>query len=415
MRSGATRSSVVAAVLRSTLGRSLWVAFALAAGCGNSGGQNTATDDGGSSGGSSSGSSSGSSGSASGSSGSTSGSSGSSSGSTGSSTSSSGSSSSSGSTGSSSGGSDAGAASDATTPADGGAGEASAPSGGKQVLVWIPTYLQNFAQNLMSVTSSNPKAFTEVSPDFYTMTTGGTPTGGGGSYDGLSIAQIAMQVHGAGMKLIPLIYGGNTDYPTFLGDSNAQTTFINWMVSEGQTNSYDGWNIDWEPNSINSMQYVSFLSAAKAALNAKNMILTVDLGGWYISQCGASGIDLTQIGPAVDSAIIEDYAGGEGTAPTTCAGAPTGMINCDPDPSAYFGAQLGLMCDVSPVSAIGIGLIDGQGGTGANPFLPNALKDIAAIGFTTVAVWPDEDPFLVPTNIPNGGTWYSNLAQFLSQ
>jgi Glycosyl hydrolases family 18 len=267
----------------------------------------------------------------------------------------------------------------------------------------------------MSVTSSNPKAFTEVSPDFYTMTTSGTPTGGGGTYDGLSIAQIASQVHGAGMKLIPLIYGGNTDYPTFLGDSNAQTTFINWLVSEGQTNAYDGWNIDWEPNSISSTQFVSFLSAAKAALHAKNMILTVDIGGWYIQQCGANGIDLAQIGPAVDVAIIEDYAGGEGTAPTTCAGQPTGMINCDaPDLTNYFGAQLGLMCDVSPVSAVGIGLIEGQGGTGANPFLPQALTDIATIGFTTVAVWPDEDPFLVPTNIPNGGTWYSNLAQFLA-
>ncbi len=284
------------------------------------------------------------------------------------------------------------------------------------MLVWTPTYL-SFSQSLMSVTTSNPKAFTEVSPDFYTMTTGGTPTGGGGSYDGLSIAQIAMQVHGAGMKLIPLIYGGNTDYGTFLGDSNAQTTFINWLVSEGQTNNYDGWNIDWEPNSINSMQYVSLLSAAKKALNAKNMILTVDLGGWYISQCGASGVDLTQIGPAVDSAIIEDYAGGEGNAPTTCVGQPTGMINCDaPDLTNYFGAQLGVMCDVSPVSAVGIGLIEGQGGTGANPFLPKALTDIAALGFTTVAVWPSSgEPFLDATNIPNGGTWYSNLAQFLAQ
>jgi hypothetical protein len=270
----------------------------------------------------------------------------------------------------------------------------------------------------MSVTTSNPKAFTEVSPDFYTMTTSGTPTGGGGTYDGLSIAQIAAQVHGAGMKLIPLIYGGNTDYPTFLGDSNAQTTFVNWLVSEGQANAYDGWNIDWEPNSIDSMQYVGLLTAAKAALHAKSMILTVDIGGWYIQQCGANGIDLTQIGPAVDVAIIEDYAGGEGppNPPTTCAGAPSGMVNCAPDPNNYFGAQLGLMCDVSPVSAVGIGLIEGNGGTGANPFLPNALTDIATLGFTTVAVWPSSgEPFLDATNIPNGGTWYSNLAQFLAQ
>ena len=287
---------------------------------------------------------------------------------------------------------------------------------GRQVLVWVPTYLNNFAQNIKSVTTTTPKAFTEVSPDFYTMTTSGTPTiGGGPPFDGLSIAQVATQVHGAGMKLVPLIYGGNTDYSTFLTDSGAQSTFITWLVTEAQTNDYDGWNIDWEPNSINSMQYVSFLTAAKAALHAKNLILTVDIGGWYIQQCGADGIDLTKIGPAVDVAIIEDYAGGEGTAPTTCTGAPSGMVNCDPDPTSYFGAQLGLMCDISPVSAVSIGLIDGSGGSGANPFLPKALTDIAAIGFTQVAVWPDEDPFLVPTNIPNGGTWYSNLAQFLAQ
>jgi hypothetical protein len=327
-----------------------------------------------------------------------------------------------GSSGSSSAGSDAGSGAE-TAAADSAPAEASpeasveasGSSGGRQVLVWTPTYL-SFSKTLTSVTTTTPKAFTELSPDFYTMTTSGTPTGGGGSYDGLTIAQVAMQVHGAGMKLIPLIYGGNTDYPTFLGDSNAQSTFIAWLVTEAQTNDYDGWNIDWEPNSIDSKQYVSFLSAAKSALHAHNLILTVDIGGWYIQQCGANGIDLTQIGPAVDVAIIEDYAGGEGTAPTTCAGAPSGMVNCDPDPSSYFGAQLGLMCDVSPASAVGIGLIEGQGGSGANPFLPNALKDIAAIGFTTVAVWPDSsEAFLDPTNIPNGGTWYSNLAQFLAQ
>ncbi len=399
VRSRAARASVAAAVQRFTLAGSLVAACALGAGCGSSGGgQATPSDDGGSSldGASSSGS------------GGSSGSSGSSSGSTGSS---------SGSTGSSSGGSDAGTGGDATSPTDSGAGgsaEASAP-GGRQVLVWVPTGLNNFSKNIMSVTTTTPKAFTEVSPDFYTMTTSGTPTISGTTFDGLSIAQVATQVHGAGMKLIPLIYGGNTDYGTFLGDSSAQSTFITWLVTEAQTNAYDGWNIDWEPNSINSAQYVSFLTAAKAALHAKNLLLTVDIGGWYIEQCGADGIDLTQIGPAVDVAIIEDYAGGEGTAPTTCTGAPSGMIDCAPDPTNYFGAQLGLMCDVSPVGAISIGLIDGNGGTGANPFLPKALMDIAAIGFTQVAVWPDEDPFLVPTNIPNGGTWYSNLAQFLAQ
>ena len=73
------------------------------------------------------------------------------------------------------------------------------------------------------------------------------------------------------------------------------------------------------------------------------------------------------------------------------------------------------MCDVSPASAVNIGIINGQGGSGANPFLPAALDSIAAIGFTQVAVWPDESTFLTSTNIPGGATWYSLLAQFLAQ
>ena len=123
-----------------------------------------------------------------------------------------GSSSGSGSSSSSGSGSDGGeVGGDAANAADGAQAEASAPPGGRQVLVWVPTYLNNFAQNIMSVTTTTPKAFTEVSPDFYTMATSGTPTISGTTFDGLSIAQVATQVHGAGMKLIPLVYGGSTD------------------------------------------------------------------------------------------------------------------------------------------------------------------------------------------------------------
>jgi hypothetical protein len=380
------------------------VAFALAAGCG-SGAQVTPPVDGGSSsGGGSSGASGGSSGSSGGQSGS------------------SGGGSSSSSSGSGSGGSEA----DATTAGDGAPAEASAeasgPGGARQVLVWTPTYL-NFAQSLHSVTTTTPKAFTEVSPDFYRMNVSGTPSIQGATFDGLTIAQVAMQVHGAGMKLLPLMYGpSDQDTQTFLNDSGAQSTLLTWLVMEAQTNGYDGWNLDWEPSSVPypryGAQYVSFLTMARAALNAKNLILTVDLGGWYIQQCGHDGgIDLTQIGPAVDVAIIEDYAGGLGPPNplNACPGGPAGAVNCAPDPNNYFGTQLNLMCDVSPAGAVGIGLINGQGGTGANPFLPMALDSIATIGFTQVAVWPDESTFLTSTNIPGGATWYSLLAQFLAQ
>ena len=43
------------------------------------------------------------------------------------------------------------------------------------MLVWTPTYL-NLAQSLMSVTSTIPKAFTEVSPDFYQMNASPPPS-----------------------------------------------------------------------------------------------------------------------------------------------------------------------------------------------------------------------------------------------
>jgi hypothetical protein len=398
-------------VLKSAFARSPWFALALAAACGTNvggGGQATPSDGGGSPapGGSSSGSSSGPIGS------------------------SSGGGSSSGSGGSSSGGGEAGVGADATTPTDAAPEEAStdapAATSGRQVLVWTPTYL-NFAQSLTAVTSTTPKAFTEVSPDFYKMNSSLPPSLQGadsnGNFDGLSIAQVATQIHAAGMKLLPLMYGPDDSYyQTFLTDSGAQSTFVTWLVTEAQTNGYDGWNIDWEPGSVPypqyGTQYVSFLRAAKAALNAKNLILTVDIGGWYIAQCGnGGGIDLTQIGPAVDVAIIEDYAGGLGPPNPLSAcpgGTPAATVSCAPDPNNYFGAQLNLMCDVSLASAVNIGLINGKGGTGANPFLPSALDSIAALGFTQVAVWPDESTFLTSTNIPAGATWYSLLAQFLA-
>jgi hypothetical protein len=247
---------------------------------------------------------------------------------------------------------------------------------------------------------------------------------GGNTFDGLTIAQVAAQVHGAGMKLIPLMYGpSDQDTQTFLGDSAAQTTFINWLVTEAQTNHYDGWNIDWEPSSVPyseyGAQYIQFLTAAKAALSKKSLLLTVDIGGWYIQQCGhPGGIDLTQIGAAVDVAIIEDYAGGLGPPNPLAAcpgGTPAATVDCAPDPNNYFGSQLNMMCDVSPAAAVNIGLINGKGGTGANPFLPMALDAISALGFTQVAVWPDESTFLTSTNIPGGGTWYSLFAKFLAQ
>ncbi len=74
-----------------------------------------------------------------------------------------------------------------------------------------------------------------------------------------------------------------------------------------------------------------------------------------------------------------------------------------------------MMCDVSPRSAVSIGLIDGNGGSGTNPFLNKALSAVAMAGFTSVAAWPDESNFLNSANIPGGATWYSLLADYLAK
>src|SRR6202012_5002759 len=99
--------------------------------------------------------------------------------------------------------------------------DASGTGSGRQVLVWTPTYM-SFSQTLKKDTGTTPKAFTEVSPDFYKMNATLPPSiqgadAGGNPSDGLSIAQVATQVHAAGMKLLPLMYGPDDSvYQTFL-------------------------------------------------------------------------------------------------------------------------------------------------------------------------------------------------------
>ena len=344
-----------------------------------------------------------------------------------------------GSSGGSSGGdapSDAGTAPDASTgdgaaSIDGSTGDAGGDGstllGGRQVLVWLPTYLGSFSANLKLVTGSSPKAFTQVSPDFYNLNydyRSGPAQIAGESFDGLSVQQVANQVHAAGMQLIPLVYAGAGNSGTDQGIQNVisdspagtQQSFITAMVQEAQTRHYDGWNLDFEVQGTGyakyGVAYVQFLAAFKAALHAQNMILTVDVADWYIRQCGGDGlVDLTQIGASVDLAIIEDYAGDLGTPLSSCpGGTPPAQQSCDNN----FGALMNIMCDVTPTSAISIGLIEGSGGSGANPFLDQALNAVSTLGFSSVAVWPDETPFLNSANIPNGGTWPSLLAGYLA-
>jgi hypothetical protein len=326
-------------------------------------------------------------------------------------------------------GGDSGGSTDGSSASDGdgNAADASTLLSGRQVLVWLPTYLGSFSANLSMVTGSSPKAYTQVSPDFYDLNydyKSGPAKIAGETFDGMTVAQVAQQVHAAGMQLIPLVYAGAGNSGTDQGIQNVvsdspagtQKNFITAMVKEAQTRQYDGWNLDFEVQNTGYAQfgapYVKFLAAFKAALHAANMILTVDVADWYIRQCGGDGlVDLTAIGASVDLAIMEDYAGTYGSPVASCpGGTPPAQQNCNNE----FGALMNIMCDVSPTSAVSIGLIEGSGGSGANPFLDRALNAVAAAGFTSVAVWPDETPFLNSANIPNGGTWNSLLAKYLA-
>jgi hypothetical protein len=291
----------------------------------------------------------------------------------------------------------------------------------------MPTYLGSFSANLQSVTS-NPKSFTIVAPDFYDLNfnyMSGPPNLGSTTYDGMSIDQIVQQVHGAGMKITPLMYAGAGNSGTDQGIQNVlndspsgtQNNFITGLVMEAQMRGWDGWDLDWEVSNTGysqyGMKYVQFLTALKAALHAHNMVVSITIGDWYIRQCSGDGlVDLTQIGPAVDRVIIMDYAGTYGSPVMSCpGGTPPSQQNCNND----FGALMNIMCDVSPSTAVSIGLIEGSGGSGANPFLDQALNAVATVGFTGVAVWPDAAPFLDSSNIPNGGTWYSLLASYMTK
>jgi spore germination protein YaaH len=298
--------------------------------------------------------------------------------------------------------------------------------------MWVPTWV-DWPKSLSTVTSSNPKVATMVSPDFYDFNKNGNYKSGPPVLDYTSsnptIAQVAAQVHAAGMLLVPLVYGGASNLTdgtdqgilNVLADQTTQANFMTAMVSEAQTRQYDGWNLDFEvgPTTTYSKygaQYISFLTAFKNALHARKMVLTVDVGQWYIRQCGGDAlVDLTQIGQAVDYVIIEDYVTDFGNPVASCPG--PAKMSC-----STFGDLLNLMCYVTPSSAVSIGIEAQPGGSvftnganeGTGPILAKALSAISAVGFKAVAVWPDGSPFLDSTGVPNGQTYISLVGQWLN-
>jgi hypothetical protein len=310
--------------------------------------------------------------------------------------------------------------SDAPPPAS----EASVDAGPlqKQALIWV---WQNYS-NTLSQLQANPMSFTHVSPTFYQVnygyTSGVAQFEGSDNFDGMTSMQIAQQVHSMGLKIVPAVQAGAGNSGTDQGIQNivsdspsgAQQSFITSMVGEGVAKAYDGFNLDWEPGNIGysgyGAQYVKFLSAFKSALNAKGMALSIDIGSWYVRQCQASNgdgwVDLVQLRQAVDQAIIMDYTGTFGAPPSSsCPAQPPMQQDCD----SNFVVGANVMCNL-PAAAVSIGMISGQ----TNSYLPQALEAVTMYGFPAVAVWPSGGN-LDSSGIPQGGTWFTNFAQFLAQ
>jgi len=299
----------------------------------------------------------------------------------------------------------------------GGSGGSTANPNAKQSLIWIWLDYKNSVDKVIQ----NAKSFTHVSPALYKMNydyKSGVvqDVNDGGNYDGLTGKDMATKLHAAGLKIVPLMYAGAGNFGTdqgiqnILNDSGTAKNFMDAQIQEALDKGYDGWNLDWEVQGTNYDQYgqklISFLTSFKAALHAHNMELSLDLGGWYVKQCAGNGlVDLKAIGPAVDQAIIEDYAGSFDGPTDKCPATLPDSQDC-----GSFGSQLEAMCNTTN-SSVMIGLIS----PGSNSFAPSALDAISSYGFHSVAVWPDDAVFLKSDGIPNGGTWYSVLAKWLNK
>lgn len=319
-----------------------------------------------------------------------------------------------------------------------GSGDAGEANRG-QALAWVWTDYANVLTELHGT-----KSFTTISPDLYQINydyASGVAHflgdhGNSDSFSGLTSAQIAQKAHADGLKCTPLVGGGASNNGVDQGiiniltdsPSGATNSFITSMVGEAVSKGYDGYNLDWEVNTSAgtddryAAQLENFLAAFKAALHQHRMTLSIDLGGWYIKQSYCSGgsgfVDLTQLAPNVDLAILMDYTNTLGTASSAC---PSSI----PDPqlcSNDFVKTLNLMCAYLPASVMSVGFYATP--TGSNPIAGQALSTVKSYGIRNVAIWPDYNTsgpsgsymFLDPSGIrPSGSTWPQLFAQFLSQ
>jgi hypothetical protein len=302
----------------------------------------------------------------------------------------------------------------------GSAGARPANPHGRQSLVWV---WQSY-RNALTQVLANANSFTHVSPALYQMNydyQSGVvhSVNPGGSYEGFTGSSMAAALHSAGIKIVPLMYAGAGNHGTdqgiqnILNDPVVAQSFIDAQVREAIDNGYDGWNLDWEVQTTTYPGYgqklITFLAAFKAALHAQQMELSFDLGGWYVKQCTSSGgeglVDLKAFAPAVDRAIIENYAGSLEGPTDKCPASVPDLQSCD-----SFGDGLSVMCGTAS-ETVAVGLIT----PGSNPFAPQALAAIASYGFKNVAIWPDDSAFLNPRALPDSGTWYGLLGAWLAQ
>ncbi len=290
----------------------------------------------------------------------------------------------------------------------------------RQSLIWV---WQSYRSSLKKVLD-NANSFSHVSPALYDMNydyqSGVTHNVmASGNYDGLTGADMAVALHAAGLKIVPLMYAGAGNHGTDQGIQNVLSkpdvaqAFIAAHVQEALDKGYDGWNLDWEVQTTTYETYgpplITFLTAFKTALHEHQLELSFDLGGWYVKQCTASGgsglVDLKAMAPAVDQAILEDYAGSFEGPTDKCPDAAPDLQNCD-----SFGNGLSVMCATAP-SVVSVGLIT----PGSNPFAAQALDAISSYGFQSVALWPDDSTFLNSRGIPNNQTWFDVLGAWLAQ
>jgi hypothetical protein len=337
---------------------------------------------------------------------------------------------------------------DAAAPAadaGGSVGDAGSTALGRTSIAWAWILLSD----TLAAIRPNAASFTHVSPLVYDVnfayTSGvaefwNTPGGADLFQNGLTSITITQQIHAMGLKSLPVIMGGaannGTDagIHTILTDPTVQASFISSMVTEATTKNYDGYNLDWEMSQSQTTfatygtELISFLDSFKSALHAAGMILTYDVVDFNVLQSNCSGgigpVDLTQLGPVVDLAIVEDYNSTFGTASNACPATLPDPLLCN----QTFMDDLNFMCAYLPANVVSIGMnacsttVPSCGG-GTNTIAPEALSAIETYGIKSVAIFPQGNSdgpsngyaIYDPNGItPTGTTWFSLLSGFLS-